>query len=423
MWTYLLGLGAAACFGVAAVMQQRVAFRAPPERVLRLRLLLWLVRRPRWLAGLGVALVANLLSLGALAQGPVAVVEPLQVCQLLFALPLAAIWGHHRVSPRDWAGAWATAGGLAVFLIAADPHQGDVGAATTGGWILTGALVGGLAFGVAWGSRRLVPIRRAPLLAAAAGVLSATQAALTSSADRFVMSHGLLPTMLSWHPYAVVAAAVAVAVLAQSAYEMAPLPASLPAALSTEPLTGIAIGVGLLGGTMRVTPLALVGELLGLAIMITGVRLLATSPLVTGQVSRLRERQAQGRLSRLEDELHHDLERLRADLPSSRAAGPWSSRLSRHRLHRHLDRAVTELARIADEGTRLEARSPAGGAAALGQGPRQSRTAGADELGDDAVPEDELLATRHALHARARDLRAQADWLLAEARRVLESGG
>ncbi|ABD11755.1 hypothetical protein ThrDRAFT_01155 [Frankia casuarinae] len=418
MATYLLGLGSAVCFAVAAVIQQRVAFRAPPDDVLRLRLLLWLVRRPWWDVGVAVAVIGSVLAAAALSRGAVALVESLQICQLLFALPLAALLAQRAVPRRDWAAAAATASGLVLFLIAGDPHPGDPGAVSTFGWVLAGAVVGGLVCGAVWGTRRLAAARRAPMLATAVGLLSATQAALTSSIGHLLTTRGIDAVLVSWQPWSVVATAIVGALLLQSAYEMAPLPASLPAAVSSEPLAGVVIGVALLGGDLRLAPLALVGEVLGLAVMVTGVRTLATSPLITGQMSRLVARQAQGRLSRLEEQVHHDLERLRADLRRSRRAGvPGPAlRRARRRLRRDLDRIGAELASLVDERHRFDDRMrPVAGQV----GSNGSRSGERGLLGDDAVPERELLAARRALDTRADELRRRADRLRGEAGAVL----
>ncbi|WP_018637491.1 DMT family transporter [Parafrankia elaeagni] len=355
--TYLLGLGSAVCFGVAAVIQQRVAFHAPPEDVLRLRLLLWLVRRPMWDLGVLLSAVGTFASAAALARSTVAFVAPLQVCQLLFALPLAAFWARRRVPRRDWLAAMATALGLATFLLAGDPHQGEVEAATTLGWILTGGSIGGLAAWSVLGTRRLDPARRATLLAGGAGLLSALQGALIGSVGRLVETSGIGAVPTSWQTYAVVVVALSSGLLLQSAYEMAPLPASLPAAVSLEPLGGVAIGVFLLGGMLRLNPLAIAGEIAGLAIMILGVRALAASPLVTGQLSRLRARTSQGQLSRLEDLLHRDLELLRDDLiRGRRASTDRAQRRQCRRLHNDLDRIHCELARLVDDRDHLDSR-------------------------------------------------------------------
>lgn len=117
MWVYVLSILAALCFGVGSVVQQRAASEAPPQDVLSWRLLLWLAHRPLWLSGVAFALVGNLFAANALGRGSIALVEPLFVVRLLFALPLAAAWMRHSVPRRDWAGALATSLGLAMFVV------------------------------------------------------------------------------------------------------------------------------------------------------------------------------------------------------------------------------------------------------------------------------------------------------------------
>jgi len=85
---------------------------------------------------------------------------------------------------------------------------------------------------------------------------------------------------VSWLPYAVVVVAVLGLLLAQSAFEAAPLRASLPAITAAEPLTGIAYGISVFAERVRIAPVWLVLEATGLIAMVTGVVLLARSPML-----------------------------------------------------------------------------------------------------------------------------------------------
>ncbi|GAA3070815.1 hypothetical protein GCM10020000_64220 [Streptomyces olivoverticillatus] len=62
---FAFAVGAAACLGVGFVLQQNAAQRAPMSDFLSLRLLLDLMRMPRWLAG--IALMVCGMALGAVA--------------------------------------------------------------------------------------------------------------------------------------------------------------------------------------------------------------------------------------------------------------------------------------------------------------------------------------------------------------------
>jgi hypothetical protein len=79
-------------------------------------------------------------------------------------------------------------------------------------------------------------------------------------------------------------------VLIQNAFGIAPLHTSFPVLVTAEPLAGLLLGVLVLGGALRVSPSAYVGEAGGLIVMMLGVWMLAHSPLVTGQARFLQRR-------------------------------------------------------------------------------------------------------------------------------------
>ncbi|MFD7445656.1 DMT family transporter [Streptomyces sp. NPDC059909] len=80
----------ALCFGVASVVQQQAAREARAQESLRLRLLLDLARRPKWLLGMGLVISSYALLGLALTFGPLVLVQPLAATDLVFALPLLA---------------------------------------------------------------------------------------------------------------------------------------------------------------------------------------------------------------------------------------------------------------------------------------------------------------------------------------------
>jgi drug/metabolite transporter (DMT)-like permease len=272
---YVLAIGAAALLGVAAAIQQRAAFRAPPGTALHLRLLWYLARQPLWLSGIATALVGNALSAFALGLGGVTLVEPLLVTSLLFALPVSAIWNRYRLGRREWAGAFAVIIGLAAFLVAGQPRAGTRTDAPIWQWALAGASIGGITIGLVALARRLRPQQEATVLGIGAGMLFGLQSALTSTVVERLIGRGLLAMLLHLTPYLVVVVALLGTLLAQSAYELAPLSVSYPSMAAVEPLAGIAIGIGVLGARLRVTPLVLSVHIVGLAVMTAGVYALA----------------------------------------------------------------------------------------------------------------------------------------------------
>ncbi|MFG2044649.1 DMT family transporter [Dactylosporangium sp. NPDC048998] len=277
---YAMAVCAAALTGIGNAIQQRAAARAPSASVLHWRILGYLVHQRLWLTGMAVAVVGNILAGIALGLGSAALVEPLTVTGLLFALPIAAVWSRYRVGRREWSGAIAVVVGVVAFLIAGDPSPGRRADAPVWQWALAAGAIGIITAGLVSLARRMRPQHEAAVLGLGAGMLFGLQAALTSTAVRRLFDHGLLLLLASWTPYAVVAVAVIGILLAQSAYKLAPLPVSYPPVVAAEPVAGVAIGIGVLEGSLRMAPLTLAFEILGLAVMTVGVYTLAATRLV-----------------------------------------------------------------------------------------------------------------------------------------------
>ncbi|WP_344015123.1 DMT family transporter, partial [Streptomyces thermospinosisporus] len=138
----LASLAAGVCFAVAGVLQQWAASARPDSEALRVRLLGHLVRDRRWLCGIGLAVVAYGFQSLALAFGPLSLVQPLIVTELVFAVPLSARLHRMRLGRREWWGTGAVAAGLALALASARPQGGDPAAASAVSWALvTGGVV------------------------------------------------------------------------------------------------------------------------------------------------------------------------------------------------------------------------------------------------------------------------------------------
>lgn len=276
-----LALGSSLFIAVGFVVQQHAAAQEPASERLSFRLLLALVQRPLWLAGVASQVVGQLLSAAALGTGSLALVEPVMAANLLFALPLAARWNRRSLGRREWAGAAALVVGLAAFVAAGDPHGGHTADLPWPNWVLSGGTIVLLVAALVAVGRRRAAIPQATILGAAAGMLYGLQDALTQR-TLAVLGHGVVAVLVNWPAFSLVAVAVVGMLLAQSAFEAAPLSASLPPITAAEPLTGIAFGVGVYHEYLDLQPGHLAIELLGLGLMVVGVFLVAASPVVTG---------------------------------------------------------------------------------------------------------------------------------------------
>ncbi|MEU5100319.1 DMT family transporter [Streptomyces sp. NPDC020996] len=291
----LLAVSAACCLGLGFVFQQNAAQRAPLSDFLSPRLLLDLMRVPRWLGGTGLMVAGMALGAVALGQGEVSFVEPLLATNLLFALALSRRQTGQPLGRQGWAGLALLAGGVTAFIVAGEPRGGTAVADPLRHWLIIGAVVG-LALLLTACAKRSRLSSAPVLLSLAAGLLYGVQDALTRISGQRFSAGGLTELATGWQPYGVLALGVTGLVLVQSAFETAPLRMSLPALTAAQPLAGILCGVGFLGDRLRTDTGALAWEAAGLAAIVTGIVLLGLHPAMptgTAKPERVRDLQPQ----------------------------------------------------------------------------------------------------------------------------------
>src|SRR3954469_719221 len=168
---------AALTFAVAAVLQQAAAASVPATQSLHPRLLLSLIRRPLWLAGVAMAAASYIIQGVALAFGPLVLVMPLASTDLLFALPLVAWRRGRRLTRPEAVGAACNAAGVAAFL-AVLPEEDGTAVPGLADWLPLLVVVVTLAAMLLAGGFRAPRNVRTGLYAAAAGLLFALLDAL-----------------------------------------------------------------------------------------------------------------------------------------------------------------------------------------------------------------------------------------------------
>ena len=102
MISIVLALLTSASNATASVLQRRAASQARTSRPLELSLIADLVRRRIWLAGIAMVVVASLFQAGALATGPIALVQPIFIVELPLTLLLSSYVWHRRLQRRTW---------------------------------------------------------------------------------------------------------------------------------------------------------------------------------------------------------------------------------------------------------------------------------------------------------------------------------
>ena len=269
----LLALAGSFCFGAAAALQQREAGRAADLPVADPRLLWRLAHRPLWLVGVLADVVAAGLHVAALAFGSVALVQPIGVTGLLFAIPLVALINRRRLRSTDILAAVVVLAALAIVL-GQLPGQPPAGR-TAGGTAVVAAVAAtiGVAALLA-GCARLVSGRPRPvLLAAGAGTAFGMAAVLV----RVVLTDPGLAVVLLAVGGAVVVVLIGYLLL-QTAYRSGFFEGALATAVVADPVAALLGGAAVLGERMP-TGTGAVTVAAGCALLvIAGITALVRSP-------------------------------------------------------------------------------------------------------------------------------------------------
>ena len=270
-----LALAASICFAVAAVTQQRAAARLPSQRAFDPAVLLRLIRRPAWLAGLAAVIAGFVLQAGALGLGRLVVIEPVLATSLLFALALAARRDRRRLCRAEWAAAVAVIAGLAVFLAAGQPTGGQrtAGAGALGLAVAAAAVLVGACTALAG---RVPDRRRALLFGIGAGVAAGVTDSLVKSVAVVAAGH-VLSLAADVRPYLLIAVGLLTFTIQQNGYRAAGLAAFLPAFAVMEPVCGALLGLIIYHERLSGRPGQIAVELVACAAAAWGIARLAGS--------------------------------------------------------------------------------------------------------------------------------------------------
>jgi drug/metabolite transporter (DMT)-like permease len=269
-----LALVAALLFALGTVLQQRAGLEAPAEGS-SAGLLLRMARRPVWLAGILSDAFGFIAQAAALGIGRLAVVQPLLVSSVVFALPLGARLTAQRVRRIDVGGALLVVVALIAFLTIANPSGGRADAPLRD-WLVTGGVCALVCVPLVLLARRGPAPRRAALLGIATGILFGLSAALTKAVvDE--LDDGVLTIFANWHLYALVVVGYASMTLNQLALNAGALAPAVATSMAFDPISSVVLGVTLLDESLHTSPLGIAATLLSLAAALVGMAILARS--------------------------------------------------------------------------------------------------------------------------------------------------
>ena len=267
----LAGFGSALAYAITAVTEQLSTKRVKRRRALSPELLLDLIKQPLWLAGVVANVVSLALQVVALRFGPLALVEPILVCDMIFAGLISAAL-RKRADPVTGAGVLACAAGVAGFLVIARPSAGR----DTLGFIEALPLLAGFAallVGCLALARWNQTARPLALALACGAAYAVTDFSIKLATGQF--SGGLADLFTHWPIYAVAVVGPIGFVLNQSAFQAGTLPPVLAIITITDTIGAIGLGWLFLNEKLSSGPAEIAGEVVSLVVMTVGIVVLA----------------------------------------------------------------------------------------------------------------------------------------------------
>ena len=265
----IAGIVASVLFNLGIALQAIEARGAPAEESLRASLIWDLLHRPRWVAGLGIEWVGVPLEILAFAWAPFVVVQPLLACGLLVLLAVAHRLLGERPSADAMVGVALIIVGIALIAWGA-PGQQDTHRGPGAVIAVVGALVLASFVPFALRGRRLDNAMTA-VLGSACG-FAATNVAMKLMADDLGNDHFLQAG--SWLAVAAVAG-FAATVTGMTALQRAPATTVIPISTAVQTFLPVALEPLFLRESFRDASLSGVPLLVGIAVMLVGIVVLA----------------------------------------------------------------------------------------------------------------------------------------------------
>ena len=236
-----LALIAAFLFAVAATLQQKGALNLDGVSLASPMSLVRLVGQRMWLLGTVALLVGYLFQAGALDRGRLAIIQPLLVTTIVFALPLGWLLTNQHIGRREVGGALVIVLGLALFAIYGHPAGGKENASNNE-WAIAIVVLGVICALLLLFGRQGTPTRVAAVYGTVAGILFGLSAALTK--PTLEMLHQSVGEMLShWQCYALAVAGVLGFILQQVSLGTGRLAPSVATVSVANPIVGVLLGV------------------------------------------------------------------------------------------------------------------------------------------------------------------------------------
>jgi len=258
----ILAILAAVFFALAATLWQKASLGLERISLKHPKSLLALLTQWVWLLGLGSQLAGVALQAAALDRGRVAVIQPLLVTTIIWAIPLGHFLTGQKIVRREVVGAAVCVAGLAVFGVYGDPSAGVDGAPASD-WAAAMIILAAICGGLALFANRGGPSAKAAVYGTIAGILYGLSATLMKPVVEAWHAEGA-SVLGDWELWAMAVAGIVGFLLQQISLSAGKLVTSVTTVSVANPIVSVLLGVLILQEALEDTLAAVIGLALAL---------------------------------------------------------------------------------------------------------------------------------------------------------------
>ena len=248
----VLAILAAVSFAFASTLWQRASMASGIEAG-HGKAFLRLLTNWVWLLGLVAQIVGVLLQAAALDRGRVAIIQPLLVTTIIWALPLGYFLTHQTIAKRHIVGAAIIVVGLAIFGSFGDP-AGGLDDAPTSDWISAYLVIAAVCVGILLFGRRGGTSAKAAIYGTVAGILYGVSAVLMKPVVERLHADGVEQVLANWQLWVMAATGIGGFYLQQISLSVGRLAASVATTSVANPVVSVLLGVLVLQERLDRTP-------------------------------------------------------------------------------------------------------------------------------------------------------------------------
>ena len=271
----VLAILASASFALAATLWQRATMGSEfaggnPKAFASL------LTNTVWLAGLGAQLVGVVLQAAALDRGRVAIIQPLLVTTVIWAMPLGYFLTNQTITRRQILGAGVVVVGLAVFASFGDP-AGGLDNAPGSAWLSAFVILGAICACLLLFGRRGDLSAQAAVYGTIAGILYGVSATLMKPVVEQLHSDGVASVLGGWELWVMAIGGLGGFYIQQLSLATGKLVTSVATVSVTNPVVSVLLGVLVLQERLDQPPAwHVVLAIVGLALALFGAVLIAS---------------------------------------------------------------------------------------------------------------------------------------------------